>query len=302
MANKLTIENDRQYFWQWDVGQRLVVTDSDCREVHFYNGGEGALKQDVYTEDGIAYVDVPDILLGNARGLDAFLFIATSNEAHTMMHQHIDIRPRPRPLEYACTPTEILSWRTMDAKMDELLEELSQSDYTAVQNSLKEISNELTTNSQQHEAMEMEIAEIDGKMQWKVSTGLITDSRSCSTDEDIRNAMEEFFQASVSGGLTCFSISVDSTDVSIPFHIGRFALMIFRDSGNAGDYGLCMLVDTATSLGSLVCRRGEYGWENRWEYRGVTPTKGVDYWTAEDKAEMVADVIAALPVYNGEVL
>lgn len=33
-----------------------------------------------------------------------------------------------------------------------------------------------------------------------------------------------------------------------------------------------------------------------------TPVKGTDYWTAEDKAEMVADVIAALPVYNGEVL
>lgn len=34
---------------------------------------------------------------------------------------------------------------------------------------------------------------------------------------------------------------------------------------------------------------------------GYTPVKGVDYWTDEDKAEMVADVLAALPVYNGEV-
>ena len=35
---------------------------------------------------------------------------------------------------------------------------------------------------------------------------------------------------------------------------------------------------------------------------GNTPIKGEDYWTEEDKAEMVADVIAALPVYNGEVV
>ena len=28
---------------------------------------------------------------------------------------------------------------------------------------------------------------------------------------------------------------------------------------------------------------------------GHTPVKGTDYWTAADKAEMVADVIAALP-------
>ena len=34
---------------------------------------------------------------------------------------------------------------------------------------------------------------------------------------------------------------------------------------------------------------------------GKTPVKGVDYYTEADKAEMVAAVIAALPVYKGEV-
>ena len=34
---------------------------------------------------------------------------------------------------------------------------------------------------------------------------------------------------------------------------------------------------------------------------GSTPVKGVDYYTEADKEEMVADVIAALPVYDGEV-
>ena len=35
---------------------------------------------------------------------------------------------------------------------------------------------------------------------------------------------------------------------------------------------------------------------------GYTPQKGVDYWTEADKEEMVTAVIAALPVYNGEVI
>lgn len=35
---------------------------------------------------------------------------------------------------------------------------------------------------------------------------------------------------------------------------------------------------------------------------GYTPIRGVDYWTDADKAQMVADVISALPVYNGEVV
>ena len=34
---------------------------------------------------------------------------------------------------------------------------------------------------------------------------------------------------------------------------------------------------------------------------GYTPVKGVDYYTEQDKQEMVQAVIAALPVYNGEV-
>ena len=35
---------------------------------------------------------------------------------------------------------------------------------------------------------------------------------------------------------------------------------------------------------------------------GKTPVKGTDYFTEADKAEMVNAVIAALPVYNGEVV
>lgn len=34
---------------------------------------------------------------------------------------------------------------------------------------------------------------------------------------------------------------------------------------------------------------------------GYTPVKGKDYYTAADKAEMVSAVLAALPVYTGEV-
>ena len=35
---------------------------------------------------------------------------------------------------------------------------------------------------------------------------------------------------------------------------------------------------------------------------GHSPIRGVDYWTDADKAEIVAATIAALPVYDGEVL
>ena len=34
---------------------------------------------------------------------------------------------------------------------------------------------------------------------------------------------------------------------------------------------------------------------------GYTPVKGTDYWTSADKEEMVNEVLAALPTYEGEV-
>ena len=36
--------------------------------------------------------------------------------------------------------------------------------------------------------------------------------------------------------------------------------------------------------------------------KGDKPIKGVDYFTSDDKQEIINDVIASLPVYNGEVI
>lgn len=33
---------------------------------------------------------------------------------------------------------------------------------------------------------------------------------------------------------------------------------------------------------------------------GYTPERGVDYWTETDKSEIIAEAIAALPIYGGE--
>lgn len=54
--------------------------------------------------------------------------------------------------------------------------------------------------------------------------------------------------------------------------------------------------DLGTAVNSALAQAKESG-----EFDGKTPVKGTDYFTAADKAEMVRDVIAALPVYSGEV-
>lgn len=53
---------------------------------------------------------------------------------------------------------------------------------------------------------------------------------------------------------------------------------------------------------ALKGTKGEDGKDGANGKDGYTPQKGTDYWTPADKAEMVNDVISALPKYNGEVV
>lgn len=46
---------------------------------------------------------------------------------------------------------------------------------------------------------------------------------------------------------------------------------------------------------ALIGEKGDTG------EKGDKPVRGVDYFTEADKEQMVRDVIAALPVYEGEV-
>ena len=59
--------------------------------------------------------------------------------------------------------------------------------------------------------------------------------------------------------------------------------------------------DTDSSW-SLLASKGADGKSGTNGTNGKTPVKGTDYFTAADKAEMVNAVIAALPVYAGEVV
>lgn len=53
---------------------------------------------------------------------------------------------------------------------------------------------------------------------------------------------------------------------------------------------------------ATLATKGEPGKDGEPGADGYTPQKGIDYWTDADRMQMVADVISALPVYNGEVV
>lgn len=61
-----------------------------------------------------------------------------------------------------------------------------------------------------------------------------------------------------------------------------------------GDNGNWYLGDTDTGVAAKGAK-GDKGDKGDTGATGKTPVKGTDYWTADDKAEIVSDVIAALP-------
>lgn len=71
--------------------------------------------------------------------------------------------------------------------------------------------------------------------------------------------------------------------------------------GEKGEPGIQGIPGEKGEMGSQG-EKGDPGNDGQPGADGYTPVKGTDYWTEADKAEMVADVISALPIYNGEVV
>lgn len=80
------------------------------------------------------------------------------------------------------------------------------------------------------------------------------------------------------------------------------------DKGDRGDQGVQGIQGPAGAKGDKGDKgeqgpagaTGQPGADGKPGADGYTPVKGVDFYTDADKAEMVAAVIAALPIYGGE--
>lgn len=75
----------------------------------------------------------------------------------------------------------------------------------------------------------------------------------------------------------------------------RERITAIEKNGIAGENG--------KSAYEIAVEDGFQGTQKEWldSLQGATPVVGIDYFTEEDKQVMISHVIAALPVYNGEV-
>ena len=66
-------------------------------------------------------------------------------------------------------------------------------------------------------------------------------------------------------------------------------------------YPVVKVDESYVYLGAYTSVKGSTGPKGATGDPGYSPVRGIDYWKPEDQAAMLADVLAALPVYSGEV-
>lgn len=115
------IYNNRKQFWQWDVGQRLIVKDDACTEVHFCNGtSDCAPICEVYEEDGLRLVNVPNILFQTAKAIRVFAYVCNGEDQHTKREKIFPVYRRTKPEGYVYTETEIKNYAALERRISEL--------------------------------------------------------------------------------------------------------------------------------------------------------------------------------------
>lgn len=116
-----SIFDGRKNFYQWDTGQRLIVNENVCSEVHFCNGMDDcALVCEIYEENGLRLVDVPNILFQSAEIIRVFAVVQEHNGKHTRRSQKFVVMDRTKPATYVYTETEVKSYTKLESRISAL--------------------------------------------------------------------------------------------------------------------------------------------------------------------------------------
>lgn len=109
------IEDGRSSFYQWDIGQRLIVDNPDVTEVHFSNNlKDPALICEVYDEGSIRYANVPNILLQQPNTL----LVHGCCEECVRESLRIRVIVRAKPADYVYTETEVRSFDALQQRAE----------------------------------------------------------------------------------------------------------------------------------------------------------------------------------------
>lgn len=127
----LEIYNGRDKFYQWDVGQKLIV-DDNIIAVQYDNGTGDALVCGVYEYEGKHVADVPNIMLQTYWAIKCYAYCGECVRAEKVY----EVEKRSRPDDYIYTETETLRYTTLFDMLTDL-EAKHNEDVAALENEIE---------------------------------------------------------------------------------------------------------------------------------------------------------------------
>ena len=119
--NLFTLTDGRNKFYQWDSGRQLIINEASINEVHFCNGSsDSSIVREVFEQDGKRLVNVPNILLQDTRSITVFAYVKDSSGGYTYYSELFGVRARTKPDGYTYTEVEVLDWKELDKRIDEI--------------------------------------------------------------------------------------------------------------------------------------------------------------------------------------
>lgn len=173
----LEIFNGRDKFYQWDVGQKLIVDDSIIA-VHYDNGTGDALVCPVYEYEGKYVADVPNIMLQTDWNIKCYAYCGECVRASRIY----EVERRNRPDDYIYSETETLRYSSLlemiNATNDELATveqslEASIADIAAEHNKdMETVEQQLVATNADVAAAQADIDELEKRAQYIQNTSL----------------------------------------------------------------------------------------------------------------------------------
>ena len=257
----IKLADGRGLLYQWDTGRQV---ECDAEQVHFSNHHYGT-SIDVDVQNGKA--TIPNQLLTSAMPLKAWAWVKDSNGEYTKEEQIFIVEKRNKPSDYVYTPTEIKTWQDLQNQIGDL--------------------NNLTTTHKDNLVNAINDAALGGgggsvdSVNGKTGAVVLTaEDISYDNDNTVYQLLSQYLKDFETVGNALTTLEEKSHT-----HANKNTLDLLSDSNGKLQYN-----------GSDVGFKGDKGDPGS---DGKTPVKGTDYWTESDKAEMVADTLAALPTWTG---
>lgn len=116
----------RNFLWQYDKEQTLILNDLEYEvspEVHFAtSSSEEALIAVGSYNNGTLSVNVPDVLLWEARKITVYLYLNKSLTGETVKTLDIFVRPRKKPNDYIYSDEKyIISTTSVDNAINDYI-------------------------------------------------------------------------------------------------------------------------------------------------------------------------------------